>query len=89
MIIGKRAMDTGHILENIIYLELLRRGYDVYIGKVDSFEVDFVAQNQDGNHYYQVALTVRDKATLEREIRPLKMLQDDDLGGNVLPGLFL
>ena len=77
MIIGKRAMDTGHILENIIYLELLRRGYDVYIGKVDSFEVDFVAQNQDGNHYYQVALTVRDKTTLEREIRPLQMLQDD------------
>ena len=77
MLLGKRAMDAGHILENIIYLELLRRGYDVYIGKVDSFEVDFVAQNQDGNHYYQVALTVRDKATLEREIRPLQMLQDD------------
>ena len=77
MLLGKRAMDAGHILENIIYLELLRRGYDVYIGKVDSFEVDFVAQNQDGNHYYQVALTVRDKTTLEREIRPLQMLQDD------------
>ena len=77
MLLGKQAMDAGHILENIIYLELLRRSYDVYVGKVDSFEVDFVAQNQDGNHYYQVALTVREEATLNRELRPLRMLQDD------------
>ena len=77
MLLGKRGMDAGHILENVVYLELLRRGYDVYVGKADSFEVDFVAQNQDGNHYYQVALTVRDEATLAREIRPLQMLQDD------------
>ena len=77
MLLGKRGMDAGHILENVVYLELLRRGYDVYVGKVDSFEVDFVAQNQDGNHYYQVALTVRDEATLAREIRPLQIIQDD------------
>ena len=77
MLLGKKSMDAGHILENVVYLELLRRGYDVYIGKVDSFEVDFVAQNEDGNHYYQVALTVRDEATLYREIRPLQMLSDD------------
>ena len=77
MLLGKQAMDAGHILENIIYLELLRRSYDVYVGKVDSFEVDFVAQNQEGNHYYQVALTVREEATLNRELRPLQMLQDD------------
>ena len=77
MLLGKRGMDAGHILENVVYLELLRRDYDVYIGKADSFEVDFVAQNQDGNHYYQVTLTVRDEATLAREIRPLQMLQDD------------
>ena len=77
MLLGKQAMDAGHILENIIYLELLRRSYDVYVGKVDSFEVDFVAQNQDGNRYYQVALTVREEATLNRELRPLQMLQDD------------
>ena len=64
-------------MENIVYLELLRRSYDVYVGKVDAFEVDFVAQNQDGNHYYQVALTVREEATLNRELRPLQMLQDD------------
>lgn len=77
MLLGKKSMDAGHILENVVYLELLRRGYDVYIGKVDSFEVDFVAQNEDGNHYYQVVLTVRDEATLYREIRPLQMLSDD------------
>ena len=77
MLLGKRGMDAGHILENVVYLELLRRDYDVYVGKADSFEVDFVAQNQDGNHYYQVALTVRDETTLAREIRPLQMLQDD------------
>ena len=45
MLLGKRNTDAGHILENVIYLELLRRGYDVYVGKVDSFEVDFVAMN--------------------------------------------
>lgn len=77
MLLGKRGMDAGHILENVVYLELLRRGYDVYVGKVDSFEVDFVTQNQDGNHYYQVALAVRDEATLAREIRPLQIIQDD------------
>ena len=77
MLIGKRGMDAGHVLENVVYLGLLRRGYDVYVGKADSFEVDFVAQNQDGNHYYQVALTVRDMSTLDREIRPLQMLRDD------------
>jgi len=76
-LLGKKAMDAGHILENIVYLELLRRSYDVYVGKVDSFEVDFVAQNQEGNHYYQVALTVREETTLDREIRPLQMLPDD------------
>lgn len=66
MLLGSRKMDAGHILENIVYLELLRRGYDVYVGKIDTFEVDFVAQNQKGNHYFQVALSVRDEKTLER-----------------------
>jgi len=77
MLLGKRSMDAGHILENVVYLELLRRNYDVYVGKVDAFEVDFVAQNPDGNHYYQVALTVRDEDVLAREIRPLQMIHDD------------
>lgn len=76
MLLGSRQMDAGHILENIIYLELLRRGYDVYVGKIGEFEVDFVAQNSKGTIYYQVALTVRDEKTLERELRPLMSIRD-------------
>lgn len=75
--LGKKAMDVGHILENIVYLELLRRGYSVYVGKIDAFEVDFVAQNQNGNTYIQVAAGVRDSSTLERELKPLKMIKDN------------
>ena len=66
----------GHILENIVYLELLRRGYKVYVGKVDNLEVDFVAQNQDGIKYFQVALSVRDKSVLERELKSLEKTGD-------------
>lgn len=76
-LIGRKSMDTGHILENIIYLELIRRRYDVYVGKIDEAEVDFVAQSQDGNIYIQVAATVRDEQTLERELRPLKAIKDN------------
>lgn len=76
MLFGSRQMDAGHILENIVYLELLRRGYDVYVGKVDEFEVDFVAQNSKGTTYIQVALSVRDEKTLERELRPLQAIND-------------
>ena len=76
MLLGSRQIDAGHILENVVYLELLRRGYDVYVGKIDSFEVDFVAQNGKGIWYYQVALSVRDTQTLERELRPLMAIQD-------------
>lgn len=76
MLIGSRQADAGHILENVVYLELLRRGYDVYVGKVGEFEVDFVAQNSKGTVYFQVALTVRDEKTLERELRPLQSIRD-------------
>ncbi len=76
-LLGSKAVDTGHILENIIYLELRRRGYEVYIGKVDKFEVDFIARNNDGIQYFQVAATVREESTLERELRPLKKIKDD------------
>ncbi|MDO4266688.1 MAG: ATP-binding protein [Eubacteriales bacterium] len=76
MLLGSRQADAGHILENVIYLELLRRGYDVYVGKIESFEVDFVAQNSRGIYYVQVALSVRDEKTLERELRPLLSIRD-------------
>ena len=72
--------DMGHILENIIYLELLRRGYDVYIGKYDDLEVDFVAKKPENTEYYQVALTTRsedDNKILERELAPLKKINDN------------
>lgn len=76
-LLGKKAdSDMGHILENIVYLELLRRGYKVYVGKVDDLEVDFVAENRDGFRYYQVALTVRDEKVLERELRSLQKTGD-------------
>lgn len=75
-LLGKKAMDTGHILENIVYLELVRRGYAVYVGKIDSLEVDFVAQNEDGNLYIQVAASVRDETTLQRELKPLMAIRD-------------
>lgn len=75
-LLGRTRMDAGHILENVVYLELLRRGYDVYVGKLDELEVDFVAVNSEGTTYYQVAATVRDEATLERELRPLQKISD-------------
>ncbi len=74
--------DMGHILENVVYLELLRRGYEVYIGKYDDLEVDFVAKNSENTIYYQVALTTRESAdgnniVLERELAPLKKISDN------------
>ena len=76
-LLGKKAdSDMGHILENIVYLELLRRGYKVHVGKVDDLEVDFVAENRDGLKYYQVALTVRDDKILARELKSLQKTGD-------------
>ena len=74
--------DMGHILENVVYLELLRRGYEVYIGKYDDLEVDFVAKNSENTIYYQVALTTRENtdgndSVLERELVPLKKINDN------------
>ena len=76
LLLGQRANNVGHILENIVYLELIRRKYDVYVGKIDDMEIDFVAQSEEGNLYVQVAASVRDENTLERELRPLKLLRD-------------
>ena len=66
----------GHILENIIYLELIRRKKNVYVGQFDEKEVDFVAITPEKTEYYQVALTVLDENTLQREIEPLKKIRD-------------
>lgn len=76
MLLGSGQVDSGHILENIIYLELLRRGFDVYVGKVGEYEVDFVAQNHKGIIYYQVVLSVHDETVLHRELRPLMAIRD-------------
>lgn len=75
-LLGRKEQGRGHILENIVYLELLRRGYDVYIGKVDEYEVDFVAINSKEIEYYQVAESVRDENTLNRELRSLDIISD-------------
>ena len=75
-LLGSKNTDEGHILENVVYLELLRRGYEVYIGKNDDNEVDFVAVNEKGEEYYQVSYTVKDEKTLERELKSLNNIND-------------
>jgi len=77
-LLGKElTSDLGHLLENVIYLELLRRNYQIWIGKTDNLEVDFVVRNKDGNtQYIQVAYTVKEKKTLERELSPFNKISD-------------
>ena len=77
-LLGSKQVDLGHILENIIYLELLRRGYEIHIGKVGRAEVDFIAIGNEGEEYYQVAYTVNDTdgTTLARELAPLESIKD-------------
>ncbi|GHV84153.1 hypothetical protein AGMMS50212_14930 [Spirochaetia bacterium] len=87
-LLGDKKADRGHILENVVYLELLRRGYKVYIGEVKVIEnhgekrtikykqVDFAAEGLNGVEYYQVSDSVRDEATLTRELVPLDAIRD-------------
>jgi hypothetical protein len=75
-LLGSKKADMGRILENIIYLELLRRDYEVYIGKVGTMEVDFVAVKNGDIEYYQVAQTVQQPETLDRELKPLDSIND-------------
>ncbi|MCE5224037.1 ATP-binding protein [bacterium] len=77
-LLGSKKADLGHILENVVYLELLRRGYEVYIGKVNQTEVDFITIGEKGEEYYQVANTVIDSdgKTLSRELAPLDAIRD-------------
>lgn len=76
MLLGGRSFDAGRLLENVVYLELLRRQKSVYIGKIDNLEVDFVAIDVNDIVYYQVAATVRDEATLKRELSSLQQIND-------------
>lgn len=77
-VLGNKKADEGHILENVVCLELLRRGYEVYVGKVGAAEIDFIAIGDEGEEYYQVAYTVidGDGKTLERELAPLNAVRD-------------
>lgn len=77
MLLGYRDADRGHILENIVFLELLRRDYRVYIGKVGEAEVDFVAEKPNDKVYIQVTETMQSPETRERELRPLRMIPDN------------
>lgn len=76
MLLGIRPNDFGHILENIVYLELRRRGNQVFIGKVGKQEVDFVCLNGEDTAYYQVALSTHEESTLQRELSPLEAIKD-------------
>lgn len=85
-LLNNKIEDKGHILENIVYLELLRRGYNVYVGKIDYKtpkrnvvikEIDFVAETPNGIEYYQVSETLNDSKTLERELASLKLIKDN------------
>lgn len=77
MLLGYRDTDRGHILENIVFLELVRREYKVYIGKVGDTEIDFVAENPNEKLYIQVTESLSQKEILERELRPLKLIKDN------------
>ena len=76
VLLGYRDADRGHMLENIVFLELLRRDYRVYIGKVGETEVDFVAERPDDKLYIQVTESMQLPETRERELRPLRMIPD-------------
>lgn len=77
VLVRGKDSDVGHILENIVYLELLRRGYRVYVGQLNDGEVDFVAISPEETIYYQVAATTLEESTLERELAPLRKIQDN------------
>lgn len=77
MLLGYRDADRGHIIENIVFLELLRRDYRVYIGKVGETEVNFIAEKPDDKVYIQVTESMQSPETRERELRPLRLIPDN------------
>ena len=76
LVLGERDADFGHMLENIVCLELIRRGWSVFVGKVGPAEIDFIAQKNMKTVYYQVSLTILDEATRRRELEPLEKVDD-------------
>ena len=76
-LLSRTDSDRGHILENIVYLELVRRGYRVYVGHLQNGEIDFVAKKPHRLEYYQVSYTVMEDTTLRRELSPLEKLDDN------------
>jgi len=90
-LLSSENLDIGHQIENVVFLELLRRGYRVNVGKVGDLEIDFVATKLNTKEYYQVSASVLDKGVLERELAPLRKTKDeykkvlitlDDVEGN-------
>ena len=76
-LLGFRNRDSGHVLENIVYFELLRRGYDVAIGKIDNKEIDFVATSTDNKLYVQVTESILGEEVRQRELDPLQKIRDN------------
>ena len=77
MLLGYRDVDRGHVIENIVFLELLRRDYRVYIGKIGDTEIDFIAEKPNEKKYIQVTESMQSEDTRERELRPLRMVADN------------
>ena len=77
MLLGYRDADRGHIIENVVFLELIRRDYRVYIGKVGETEVDFIAEKPNEKLYIQVTESMVSEETRERELRPLRQIKDN------------
>lgn len=77
ILIRNKESDIGHIIENLAYLELMRRGYEVYVGDIDKGEVDFVAIKNNQTEYYQISATTLNPDTLARELAPLQSVQDN------------
>jgi predicted AAA+ superfamily ATPase len=76
-LLGYRDVDAGHMIENVVYFELLRRGYDVAVGKIGTREIDFIATNDHEKIYFQVTDDMTSESTRERELAPLKMVRDN------------
>lgn len=76
-VFGNNLRDIDQTLENIVYIELKRRGYDVHIGKNNDFEIDFIATKKNQKYYFQVSYLLASENTIERKFRSLEIIQDN------------